>query len=63
MLVGITSYGRGCDLSNSAGVYTRLSRYIEWIRAIVGTEGMVIISQDEVNGTDEKNTNVTDFSC
>ena len=51
VLVGITSYGRGCGLQNSAGVYTRLSRYIEWIRSIVGTEGMVIIPQSEVDGT------------
>lgn len=31
-LVGITSFGRGCARENAYGVYTRMSRYLTWIR-------------------------------
>lgn len=29
--VGITSYGVGCALPNSPGIYTRISYYLNWI--------------------------------
>lgn len=32
-IVGITSFGKAC--SGSPGVYTRVSKYIEWIENIV----------------------------
>ena len=56
ILAGITSYGRGCGSVKSAGVYTRVSRYIEWIKSIVGMEGMVSIPQDEDNGATGEHT-------
>lgn len=37
-VIGITSWGLECFRDNSAGVYTRLSRYIAWIGSVVGTE-------------------------
>ncbi|XP_045773067.1 trypsin-1-like [Maniola jurtina] len=33
-LVGVTSYGRGCG-SPVPGVYTRVSRYLDWIESVV----------------------------
>ena len=38
MLAGITSYGRGCGLTDYAGVYTRASAYTKWIVSIVGDD-------------------------
>ena len=48
-LTGITSYGRGCGLPNYAGVYTRVSAYMEWIQSIVGNDGVVFIPQNNAN--------------
>jgi secreted trypsin-like serine protease len=49
VLAGITSYGRQCALPDHAGVYTRVSSYISWIRSIVGSDGMVTIPQSKAN--------------
>jgi len=34
-IVGVTSYGRGCGLSTSAGVYARVSYYYNWINSMM----------------------------
>lgn len=34
-IIGITSFGKPCILTNKPGVYTRVSHYIEWIESIV----------------------------
>jgi secreted trypsin-like serine protease len=49
VLTGITSYGVGCALPDYAGVYTRVSKYIDWIESIVGNDGLVTISQNNAN--------------
>lgn len=49
VLAGITSYGIGCGLPNHFGVYTRVSRYIKWIRSIVGDTDMITIAQSNGN--------------
>ena len=36
VLVGLTSYGIGCGQPTSAGVYTRVGFYLDWIRATTG---------------------------
>ena len=36
VLVGVTSYGRGCARANYAGVYTRVAFYQSWIAATTG---------------------------
>ena len=42
MIAGITSYGVGCGLSNYAGVYTRVAMYVDWIKSVVGDDGVII---------------------
>ncbi|XP_034836881.1 serine protease snake-like isoform X1 [Maniola hyperantus] len=34
-IVGVTSFGRDCGRKMAPGVYTRVSRYIDWIESIV----------------------------
>ncbi|CAG5058201.1 unnamed protein product [Parnassius apollo] len=34
-VVGVTSFGRDCGRRMAPGVYTRVSRYVEWIESIV----------------------------
>ncbi|CAH2060917.1 unnamed protein product, partial [Iphiclides podalirius] len=34
-LVGVTSFGRDCGRKMAPGVYTRVSRYVEWIESVV----------------------------
>ena len=37
VLVGITSFGRGCARRNAPGVYTRVSHYVDWIQCHTST--------------------------
>lgn len=37
-IIGITSFGKPCLLTNKPGVYTRVSHYVEWIENIVWPE-------------------------
>nr|XP_049703852.1 venom serine protease Bi-VSP [Helicoverpa armigera] len=34
-IIGVTSHGRGCGLAGSAGVYTRVTRYVPWVEHVV----------------------------
>ena len=36
-VIGITSFGTGCGRAQHAGIYTRVSSYVDWIESIVGT--------------------------
>ena len=55
VLAGITSYGRGCGLPNYAGVYTRVSAYMDWIRSTVGNDGVVFIAQSKAQHSGASN--------
>ncbi|CAF0947496.1 unnamed protein product [Rotaria sp. Silwood1] len=49
VLAGITSFGKGCGLSDHAGIYTRVTMYIDWIKSIVGKDGMMIVGENSAN--------------
>ncbi|XP_060688816.1 enteropeptidase [Hemiscyllium ocellatum] len=34
-LVGVTSFGHGCGLPHSAGVYARVTKFVDWIEEII----------------------------
>ncbi|KAK9870003.1 hypothetical protein WA026_006099 [Henosepilachna vigintioctopunctata] len=34
-IIGITSFGKACGITNSAGIYTRVSFHIPWIESVV----------------------------
>lgn len=39
ILVGLTSFGDGCARRNSAGVYTRVASFRDWITATMDSSG------------------------
>ncbi|CAF3410045.1 unnamed protein product [Rotaria socialis] len=41
-LDGLTSYGHGCAYPNVAGVYTRVSNYINWIQTTMSTNAITV---------------------
>jgi hypothetical protein len=49
MIAGVTSYGRGCGLRDYAGIYTRVSVYVDWIKSTVGKDGVVIVGENSAN--------------
>jgi hypothetical protein len=45
ILTGIISYGYRCALRDYTGVFTRISVYLNWIKLIVGNDGLVTIEE------------------
>ena len=39
MLVGVVSRGKGCARKNTLGIYTRVKKYLNWIRNITQKKG------------------------
>jgi secreted trypsin-like serine protease len=50
ILADVTSHGRGCGLPDYAGIYTRVSVYIDWMQSIVGADGLVTLVQNSDAG-------------
>ncbi|XP_035294947.1 vitamin K-dependent protein C isoform X2 [Cricetulus griseus] len=44
-LVGLVSWGEGCGQLNNYGVYTKVSRYLEWIHSNIGDKDASLKSQ------------------
>lgn len=51
VLAGLASYGRGCGSPHYAGVYTRVATYIDWLRNIIGNDGLVKVEIDTSRST------------
>jgi len=49
MVAGVTSYGNGCGESIHAGVYKRISMYMDWIKSIVGKDCVVTTGENSAN--------------
>ena len=49
MIAGVTSFGRGCGLPDYAGIYTRVTVYNDWIKSIIGKDGVVIAGENSAN--------------
>ena len=47
ILTGIISYGYRCALRDYAGVYTRISVYLYWIKSIIGNDGIVTVRESQ----------------
>jgi secreted trypsin-like serine protease len=61
IIAGITSYGDGCGKSSDAGIYTRVSMYIDWIKSITGVDGIVIVGENSTT-TGENSTTTSENS-
>ena len=39
VIVGVLSRGKGCARKNSPGIYTRVKKYLQWIKSITEKKG------------------------
>ena len=42
-LIGITSWGDGCAVPGTYGVYARVTQYMDWVAMQVGLTGVAVL--------------------
>lgn len=59
VLVGIASYSLGCAETNSLGVFTRVSDYLDWIDNTIDSGSLAVLAPS----THDSGTERTRFKC
>lgn len=63
IIAGITSYGNSCGTVPQVGVYTRVSKYIDWIQSVVGKNGAVFVGKKYQNSDTSRTSRLIEYDA